>query len=254
MDRLAGKVAVITGAGSGIGRGTARTFAREGCSVVVADLNLAAAQETCSLVQKDGGKCIAVKADVSKATDVQTMFAETVKEFGRLDILFNNAGVPQTNQKIEDYPEELFDRVVNVNIRGVFLGCKYAVPLFKKQGWGGVIINTASIAASRPRPGQNIYAASKGMVVTLTRALAGELAEDRIRVVAINPVAVDTPMFFGFIGDRDEAEARRSFKASIPLGRFAQPEDIANAALYLASDEASLVTGTILDVDGGRGI
>lgn len=254
MNRLAGKVAVITGAGSGIGRGTACLFAREGCRVVVADLNLAAAQETCSLIQKDGGKCLAVKADVSKAADVQAMFAETVKEFGQLDILFNNAGVPQTNQKIEDYPEELFDRVVNVNIRGVFLGCKYAVPIFKKQGRGGVIINTASIAASRPRPGQNIYAASKGMVVTLTRALAGELAEDRIRVVAINPVAVDTPMFFGFIGDRDEAEARRSFKASIPLGRFAQPEDIANAALYLASDEASLVTGTILDVDGGRGI
>ena len=254
MNRLAGKVAVITGAGSGIGRGTACIFAREGCRVVVADLNLAAAQETCSLIQKDGGKCIAVKADVSKAADVQAVFAEAVKEFGQLDILFNNAGVPQTNQKIEDYPEELFDRVVNVNIRGVFLGCKYAVPIFKKQGRGGVIINTASIAASRPRPGQNIYAASKGMVVTLTRALAGELAEDRIRVVAINPVAVDTPMFFGFIGDRDEAEARRSFKASIPLGRFAQPEDIANAALYLASDEASLVTGTILDVDGGRGI
>ena len=254
MDRLAGKVAVITGAGSGIGRGTACLFAREGCRVVVADRNLAAAQGTCSLIQKDGGKCIAVEADVSKAVDVQAMFAETVKEFGRLDILFNNAGVPQTNQKIEDYPEELFDRVVNVNIRGVFLGCKYAVPIFKKQGRGGVIINTASIAASRPRPGQNIYAASKGMVVTLTRALAGELAEDRIRVVAINPVAVDTPMFFGFIGDRDEAEARKSFKASIPLGRFAQPEDIANAALYLASDEASLVTGTILDVDGGRGI
>jgi len=254
MNRLAGKVAVITGAGSGIGRGTACIFAKEGCKVVVADLNLAAAQETCSLIQKDGGKCLAVKVDVGKAADVQNMFAETVKAFGQLDILFNNAGVPQTNQKIEDYPEELFDRIIDVNVRGMFLGCKYAVPIFKKQGRGGVIISTASIAASRPRPGQNIYAASKGMVVTLTRALAGELADAHIRVVAINPVAVDTPMFFGFIGDRDEAEARKSFKASIPLGRFAQPEDIAYAALYLASDEASLVTGTILDVDGGRGI
>jgi len=254
MNRLAGKVAVITGAGSGIGRGTALLFAKEGCKVVVADLNLAAAQETCALLQREGGACLAVKVDVSKAADVQNMYAETIKTFGQLDILFNNAGVPQTNQKIEDYPEELFDRVINVNVRGVFLGCKYAVPIFRRQGRGGVIINTASIAASRPRPGQNIYAASKGMVVTLTRALAGELAEAHIRVVAINPVAVDTPMFFGFIGDRDEAEARKSFTASIPLGRFAQPDDIANAALYLASDEASLVTGTILDVDGGRGI
>jgi len=245
---------VITGAGSGIGRGTSLIFAREGCKVVVADLNLEAARETCALIQKDGGACIAVKVDVSKASEVQNMVAEAVKAFGRLDILFNNAGVPQASQKIEDFPEELFDRVINVNVRGVFLGCKYAVPVFKKQGWGGVIINTASIAASRPRPGQNIYAASKGMVVTLTRALANELAEDRIRVVAINPVAVDTPMFFGFIGDRDEKEARSSFKATIPLGRMAQPEDIAYAALYLASDEASLVTGTILDVDGGRGI
>lgn len=254
MNRLAGKVAVITGAGSGIGRGTALIFAREGCKIAVADLNSEAARETCSLIQKEGGVSIAIKVDVTKAAQVQDMIGETVKAFGRLDILFNNAGVPQTSQKIEDYPEELFDRIINVNVRGVFLGCKYAVPVFKKQGWGGVIINTASIAASRPRPGQNIYAASKGMVVTLTRALANELAADHIRVVAMNPVAVDTPMFFGFIGDRDEQEARSSFKATIPLGRMAQPDDIAYAALYLASDEASLVTGTILDVDGGRGI
>lgn len=254
MDRLAGKVAVITGAGSGIGRGTAMVFAREGCNVVVADINYEAALETCALIEKNGGNCLAVKVDVTKAQEIQDMFAETLETFGNLNILFNNAGIPQTSHNIEDYTEEMFDQVLNVNVKGVFLGCKYAVPIFKQQGKGGVIINTASIAASRPRPGQNIYAASKGMVVTLTRALANELAEARIRVVAINPVAVDTPMFYGFIGDRDESEARKSFVASIPLGRFAQPEDIAYAALYLASDESSLVTGSILDVDGGRGI
>lgn len=254
MGRLEGKVAVITGAGSGIGRAAAIRFAKEGAGVVAADINLAAAQETCALVERAGGKAVAAKADVSKSPDVKAMLDMAVDRFGRLDILFNNAGLPQTNQKIQDYPEELFDRIVGVNIKGVFLGCKHAIPIFERQGWGGVIINTASIAASRPRPGQNIYAASKGMVVTLTRALAGELAPMRVRVVAINPVAVDTPMFFGFIGDRDEAEARKAFTESIPLGRFAQPEDIANAALYLASDEASLVTGTILDVDGGRGV
>ena len=254
MDRMANKVAVITGAGSGIGRGTAVLFASEGCKVVVADINEAAALETCALIEAKGGACIAVRVDVSKASDMQNMFAQTVKAFGHLDILFNNAGVPQSSHKIEEYPEDLFDRIINVNVKGVFLGCKYAVPIFRSQGTGGVIINTASIAASRPRPGQNIYAASKGMVVTLTRALAGELADIQVRVVAINPVAVDTPMFYGFIGDRDEKEARSSFKASIPLGRFAQPEDIAYAALYLASDEAQMVTGSILDVDGGRGI
>lgn len=254
MDRLKGKVSVITGAGSGIGRGTAMIFAKEGSKVVVADLNLAAAEETCSLIAAAGGDFLAVQVDVAKAEQVQHMFAETIKAFGRLDILFNNAGLPQTPHSIEEYPEDLFDRIMNVNVKGVFLGCKYAVPFFKKQGTGGVIINTASIAASRPRPGQNVYAASKGMVVTLTRALANELAGDKVRVVAINPVAVDTPMFYGFIGDRDEVEARKSFVSSIPLGRFAQPEDIANAALFLASEDASLITGAILDVDGGRGI
>lgn len=254
MNKLAGKVAVITGAGSGIGRGTAVVFAKEGCKIVVADINLASAQETCALIKEKGGDCLAVKVDVSNAQEVQNMFGETVKVFGQLNILFNNAGVPQSSHKIEDVSEEMFDRIVNVNVKGVFLGCKYAVPIFKQQGKGGVIINTASIAAPRPRSGQNIYAASKGMVVTLTRALANELAEFRVRVVAINPVAVDTPMIYGFIGDRDEQEARKSFIASIPLGRLAQPEDIAYAALYLASDEASLVTGTILDVDGGRGL
>lgn len=252
--KLSGKVAVITGAGSGIGRGTAVVFAEEGCKIVVADINLDSAEETCEIIRKQGGECLAVKTDVTKASDVENMFNQAIKAFSRLDILFNNAGVPMSPHNIEDVSEELFDRIMNVNVKGVYLGCKYAIPILKQQGQGGVIINTASIAAPRPRAGQNIYAASKGMVITLTRALANELAANRIRVVAINPVAVDTPMIYGFIGDRDEQETRKGFIASIPLGRLCQPEDIAKAALYLASDDASLITGTILDVDGGRGL
>ncbi|MEB3101839.1 glucose 1-dehydrogenase [Ferviditalea candida] len=252
--RLKDKVAVITGAGSGIGRKTAILFAEHGAKVTAADVNLETAEETCSMIKEQGGQCIAVKTDVSNARDIQEMLNTTLNAFGKLDILYNNAGIPMIAQSIEDVTEELFDRIMDVNVKGVFLGCKYAVPIFKMQGTGGVIISTASSAVSRPRPGQNIYAASKGTIVTLTRALAAELAEHQIRVAAINPVAVDTPMFYGFIGDRDEQEARASFKSTIPLGRMAQPEDIAYAALYLASDEASLVTGAIMDVDGGRGV
>lgn len=252
--RLKDKVAVITGGGSGIGRKTSILFAEHGAQITVADVNLEAAKETCSIIKRQEGQCIAVRTDVSSAQDVQDMFDKTLNSFGKIDILYNNAGIPMVAQSIEDVTEELFDRIMDVNVKGVFFGCKYAVPIFKRQGTGGVIISTASSAVPRPRSGQNIYAASKGTVVTLTRALAAELAEHRIRVVAINPVAVDTPMFFGFIGNRDEHEARTSFKSTIPLGRMAQPEDIAYAALYLASDEASLVTGTILDVDGGRGV
>lgn len=252
--KLKDKVAVITGAGSGIGRGTAIVFAEEGAKIVVADLNLEAAQETCEIINKSGGASIPVKVNVSNADEVQSMYAATLEQFGKLDIVYNNAGVPLSPHSIEDITEEIFDRIFNVNVKGVIWGCKFAVPIFKKQNTGGVIINTASISASRPRAGQNVYAASKSAVVTLTKSLAMELAGHQIRVVAINPVAVNTPMFKGFIGDRDEQEAREMYLSTIPLGRMAEAKDIAYAALYLASDDASLVTGTILDVDGGRGI
>jgi 3-oxoacyl-[acyl-carrier protein] reductase len=252
--RLKEKVAVITGAGSGIGRGTAIMFAKHGAKVVVADIHLEAAQETCKMIEENGGDAIPVQVDVSIALDVRNMYKATLEHFGKLDILYNNAGVPMSANNIEDVSEEMFDRIFDVNVKGVFLGCKYAVPIFKEQKTGGVIINTASISAYRPRGGQNAYAASKSAVITLTKSLALELASDQVRVVGINPVAADTPMLAGFIGDRDEEEARKTYIASIPLGRMAQPEDIAYAALYLASNEASLVTGTILDVDGGRGI
>ncbi|MCZ8511517.1 SDR family oxidoreductase [Paenibacillus filicis] len=252
--KLRDRVAVITGAGSGIGRSTAHLFAEQGAKVVIADLKLEAAQETCEMIRKSGGECFPVQVNVSKADEVQRMYEETLRQFGKLDIVYNNAGVPLSPHNIEDITEEIFDHIFNVNVKGVIWGCKYAVPIFKMQKSGGVIINTASISASRPRAGQNVYAASKSAVVTLTKSLAMELADYQIRVVAINPVAVNTPMLKGFIGERDEQEAKKMYISSIPLGRLAEPKDIANAALYLASDDASLVTGSILDVDGGRGI
>jgi 3-oxoacyl-[acyl-carrier protein] reductase len=249
--RLADKVAVITGAGSGMGRATAILFAREGARVVVADVNAAAGAETARTIAAAGGRATFTKADVSLEAEVAALIAETARAHGRLDILFNNAGVPQAFTPIEEVSEAQWERIFSVNAKGVFLGCKHAVPVMKRQG-GGAILNTASTAAPRPRPGSNAYAASKGAVVTLTKALAIELAPARIRVNCIAPVATDTPMLPGFIGNKPLEEGKQALIATIPLGRLARPEDIAQAALYLASDEASLVTGVCLEVDGGR--
>ena len=249
--RLVDKVAVITGAGSGMGKATAILFAREGARVVVADVNAATGAETVRTITGAGSKATFIKADVSRDADVAALVAETVRAYGRLDILFNNAGVPQAFTPVEEVSAAMWDQIMGVNARGVFLGCKHAVPVMKRQG-GGVIISTASTAALRPRPGSNAYAASKGAVVTLTKALALELAPAKIRVNCIAPVAADTPMLPGFIGNKPLEEGKRGLIATIPLGRLAQPEDIAQAALYLASDEASLVTGVCLEVDGGR--
>jgi 3-oxoacyl-[acyl-carrier protein] reductase len=251
--RLANKAAIITGAGSGMGRASACLFAKEGAKVSVVDINVAGGQETIELIKRSGGVAQFIKADVTKASEVEQMVQATVNAYARLDILFNNAGVPMSFTPIEEVSEELYDKILAVNLKGVFWGCKYATPIMKKQG-GGVIINTASIAGVRARPGLNVYCASKGGVIMLTKALAIELAPYKIRVNAINPVATDTPMLPGFIGDRDLEEGREAFIATIPLGRLAMPEDIANAALYLASDESSMLTGACIDVDGGRGI
>jgi len=256
--KLANKIALITGAGSGFGRASAVLFAQEGAKVSVVDIDEKTGQETVSLVKQKGGNAIFIRADVSKAADVEKMIKTTADKFGRLDILFNNAGIPMSFTPVENLKEELWDRIQNINVKGIFLGAKYAVPYMKRQG-GGVIINTASISGVRPRPGLIAYSASKAAAIMLTKALAIELAASKIRVNCLNPVAAETPMLPKFMSDQALTpekfeEGRKRFTDTVPLGRLAQAEDVANAALFLASDEAALITGASLDVDGGRGI
>lgn len=247
MD-FADTVVVVTGAGAGMGRATARRFAAKGADVLVADLDGEAAAETVEHIQDDGGSARATVADVSDAGDVERMVEEAVETFGRIDVLHNNAGIPQKSTPVEDVEEATWDTIQDVNLKSAFLGAKYAVPHMKEQG-GGVILNTASTAGIRPRTGLSAYAASKGGMITLTKQLAFELAEDDIRVNAICPVATDTDMLPEFAAGDLSVEGMAE---TIPLGRLAEPTDIANAATFLASDEASMITGTALEVDGGR--
>lgn len=252
MDRLKGLVSVITGAGSGIGRASALAFAAEGACVVAADLNFSSAQETSQAIGSQGGSSSAFEVDVSDAAQVGAMLQHAVEKFGRLDVLFNNAGLPQAATALEDSEDELFERIMAVNVRGVFNGCRAAIPRMKAQG-GGVILNTASTAGIRPRPGLAIYNASKAAVISLTKTLALEVAPYRIRVVSICPVATDTPMLSTFLGPNED-EARQRFIGTVPWGRLNTPEDLAHAAVFLASPEAEMVTGTAFEVDGGRDI
>jgi len=247
---LDGKAAAITGAGSGMGRATAELFARQGAGVVVVDLDFEAARETVDRIESAGGEAIAVEADVSDAGDVEEFVDRTVEEYSRIDVLHNNAGIPQRSTPVEEVTEETWDRIQDVNLKSAFLGAKYAVPYMREQG-GGVILNTASTAGIRPRTGLSAYCASKGGMITLTKQLAYELADADIRVNAICPVATDTDMLPEFTGDDLSIEGMAD---TIPIGRLAQPEDIAHAAVYLASDGAEMVTGTALEVDGGRDI
>jgi 3-oxoacyl-[acyl-carrier protein] reductase len=251
--RLEGKVALITGAGSGIGRATAELFAKEGAKVAVVDLSPETGEQTVEAIREDGGDSIFIRADVSNADDVANMIGRTVQEWGRIDVLYNNAGIPMGATPIDEVDDDFFDKTMAVNVRSVHLGVKHVVPHMKQQG-GGVILNTASTAGIRPRPNMSAYAASKGAVIALTKALALELAPFKIRVVSINPVATETPMLTSFFGAADPEEARARFLATVPLGRLNKPEDIANAALYLASDDAYMVTGTAFEIDGGRDI
>lgn len=256
--RLENKVALITGAGSGIGRAGAILFSKEGAKVSVVDINDSNGRETVETIKQAGGEAIFSQADVSKAVDVERMIKTTIDTYGKLDILFNNAGIAMSFTPVEEVEEDLWDRIMAVNVRSVFLGCKVAIPIMKKQG-GGVIINTASIIGVSPRPNLSAYLASKAAAINLTRGIALEVAEHNIRVNCINPVATDTPMFPYFIdstGAKGEnfEETKKKFVAGIPLGRLAKSEDVAYAALFLASDEASFLTGVSLDVDGGKSI
>jgi len=244
---LGNKIAVITGAASGFGEAIARRFVAEGARVVIVDLN----EEAGNRVAEDlGDKAIFHKADVSSADDVEAMIWAAEREWGGVDILVNNAGFTHRNKPVTEVSEAEFDRIFAVNVKAIYLGANAVIPRFRARG-GGVILNVASTAGVRPRPNLAVYNASKGAAITLTKSLAVELAPDKIRVVALNPVAGETGMLHLFMGE-DTPEKRAQFQASVPLGRLSQPVDIANAALFLCSSEAEFLTGVALEVDGGR--
>lgn len=249
--RLAGKVAVITGAGSGFGEAIAHRYAEEGAKVIVNDLNGDAAKRVAGGIVQQGGQATAHKGDVTASKDVKAMIQAALDTYGQLDIVVNNAGYTHRNQPMLDVDEETFDRVYAVNVKGIYLAAVHAVPVFRKQGRGGCIITTASTAGLRPRPGLTWYNGSKGAAITLTKSMAAELGPEKIRVNCICPVAGDTPLLPMFLGE-DTPERRAKFIATVPMGRLSKPMDIANACLYLASDEAEFITGVALEVDGGR--
>jgi len=243
--RLEGKVAVVTGGGSGFGEGIVRKFVAEGAKVVIADRDEAAAKRVA-----EATGAMPLRADVTKAADVKAMVDAAYARFGGLHILVNNAGVGHLPQALEELPEDEFDRIVAVNMKAIYLAAKEIVPRFKAQKHG-VILNIASTAGVSPRPRLAWYNASKGWVITATRAMAVELAPFGIRVNALNPVAGETPLLKTFLGV-DTPETRARFLSTIPLGRFSTPEDLGNAACFLCSDEASMITGVAMEVDGGR--
>ncbi len=245
--RLEGKTAIVTGGASGFGAGIAQKFAAEGARVMIADINGEAAQEMASNL---GGHTIAQQVDVSDGASVQSMAAAACDQFGAVDILVNNAGVTHLPTPLEDVSEDDFDRVFNVNMKSVYLTARAFVPAMKARG-AGAILNVASTAGLSPRPNLNWYNASKGWMITATKTMAVELAPSGVRVNAICPVAGETPLLKSFMGE-DTPEIRAKFLSTIPLGRFSTPQDMANAALFLCSDEASMITGTALEVDGGR--
>lgn len=243
--RMQNKTAIVTGGASGFGAGISRKFAAEGARVIVADLNLALAQVVADEI---GG--IAVRVDVANSADVQALAERMKAEFGGVDILVNNAGITHMPTPMEDVSEEDFDRVFAVNCKSVYLTSKFFVPIMK-QAKSGAILNVASTAGLSPRPNLNWYNASKGWMVTATKTMAVELASKGIRVNALCPVAGETPLLSSFLGE-DTPEMRAKFLSTIPIGRFSTPEDMGNAACFLCSDEASMVTGVAMEVDGGR--
>jgi NAD(P)-dependent dehydrogenase (short-subunit alcohol dehydrogenase family) len=248
--KLNGKVAIITGAGSGIGRATAILFAREGAKVVVADLVASAGEETAAEIKANGGEAVFVRVDVSQAAEVEQTVRVAVETYGRLDILFNNAGLTLPAM-VTETSEEVWQKSIDVNLKGVMLGCKYAIPEMRKVG-GGSIINTASMLGLVASPRQAPYCAAKGGVVLLTKQVAIDFARDNIRVNCICPSEVDTPMHRKFIAESPDPEAtKKRLLERIPLNRVARPEEIAAAALFLASDDSSYITGVALPVDGG---
>ena len=242
---LSGKTALVTGAASGFGAGIARAFADAGATVMVADINADGADDVAK-----GLSGHSVQVDVSNGASVQAMAEHTLEAFGHLDILVNNAGITHLPQAMEEVSEDDFDRVLAVNAKSVYLSARSLVPHFKARK-AGAILNIASTAGVSPRPNLNWYNASKGWMITATKAMAVELAPHGIRVNALNPVAGETPLLKSFMGE-DTPEIRAKFLSTIPLGRFSTPEDMGEAATFLCSDAASMITGVAMEVDGGR--
>jgi 3-oxoacyl-[acyl-carrier protein] reductase len=245
--RLSGKIAIVTGGGSGFGEGIVRKFAAEGAKVIVMDRDATAAERVVKSLSSDA---IPVAADVATREGFTNAISAARTAYGGLNIIVNNAGIGHSPAALEMVDEEVFDRVAAVNMKSIYFSALAAVPIFKQQR-SGVILNVASTAAISPRPNLTWYNASKGWVVTATRSMAVELAPYGIRVNAINPVAGDTPLLKTFMGE-DTADIRAKFLATIPLGRFSTPDDMGNAAAFLCSDEASMITGVAVEVDGGR--
>lgn len=245
--KLQGRTAIVTGGASGFGEGIVRRFAEEGARVIIADRNGEAAQ---ALAAELGSDHLGIRVDVANAADVASLIQQTLAATGRLDILVNNAGVGHTPQPMEGLPEEDFDRIFAVNAKSIYLLAREVVPVMKAAG-GGAILNIASTGGVSPRPNLTWYNASKGWVITATRAMAVELAPSQIRVNALNPVAGETPLLKTFMGE-DTPEVRAKFLSSIPLGRFSTPADMGAAAAFLCSDDASMITGVAMEVDGGR--
>ncbi len=243
--RLQEKCAIVTGGASGFGKGIVEKFLAEGARVMIADWNGEAAKDVAAELGAQ-----AWQTDVSKDADVAALTKATHAAFGRIDILINNAGVTHLPTPLEEVSEEDFDRVLSVNCKSVYLTARHIVPVMKSQG-AGAILNVASTAGVSPRPRLNWYNASKGWMNTATKAMAVELAPEGVRVNALNPVAGETPLLKSFMGE-DTPEVRAKFLSTIPIGRFSTPEDMGNAACYLCSDEASMITGACLEVDGGR--
>jgi 3-oxoacyl-[acyl-carrier protein] reductase len=250
--KLEGRIAIVTGGGSGFGEGIAKLFSKEGASVVVADIRKEGAERVAAEIRKTGGKAVASITDVTKNDQVAAMVKLALDTYGRLDIMINNAGTTHKSQPMLNVDEETFDLVYAVNVKSLYLSAKNVVPVFERQG-GGVMINIASTAGVRPRPGLTWYNGSKGAANILTKSMAVELAPLKIRVCAINPVMGETGLIADFLpGGVDTPESRAKVISSIPLGRLSTPIDIAKATVFLASDEADFITGVCLEVDGGR--
>ena len=247
-EDMKGKVALVTGAGEGIGRGTALAFAREGVAVAVVDIDAALGEATVRMIKETGGEAVYVQCDVTQSADVQAMVKQVMDKFGRIDILVNNAGILGPYFLVDEYPEEMWDQVIAVNLKGTFLCCKAVLPIMKKQG-NGSIINIASVAGKEGNAQMAPYSASKGGIITLTKTLGKELAASKIRVNCVSPALLETDMAKAMT-----PEQRALLTTKIPMGRLGKPEEVAAVVKFLASDESSFVTGQCYDISGGRSV